>query len=780
MFMERREAEAALAHYYPSLLEKIMRDGKRGGTSNRSPGRAGLRRGSQPRRYRPFVEEMETRCLPTAYFVATNGSDTNPGTIDAPFQHIQAAANLAVAGDMVFIRAGTYRETVRPANSGTDAAPIYYAPYNGESVTVSGADLIDPTSWTQTNGSIYQATMPWTLGDGDQIFVDGQMMNEARFPNTSLDVSYPNTLSVTSEMHSGSGANEVATIHNAALNQPANYWVGAILHIRLGLGNWVQITEPVDSSAPGQISFHPHLERVDTPSDYQPYPGNQFWLSGKFTELDTEGEWYRDNPSSTLYLWTPTDDSPANHVVEAKSRDYAFNLINRSHISIIGLNLFASTIETDTRSTFITLDSINANYVSHYTALDDFWSPGIESSGIMLMGDNSIIQNSVVGYSAGNGVLLMGNNDKAINNIIHDVDYEATDTAAICTGDASDDPFQNNEIAYNTIYNCGRSGILFATLQTSHLHHNLVHDVLIQSQDSGAVYTWNRDGLGTEIDHNIVYDVARDWTVTWASAIHLDDNSKHYIVDHNVTFNTWNGLLVVPNNDGIQVYNNTFLGTDNSFVTWPSDQPGVHFYFVNNIFTAHVEWPNLSQISQAANIRDPQEGGADPQFVNPAAYDFELSPTSPAINAGIPVPPYTDGYPGTAPDIGAYWYGVPTWQAGAGTGPMSGLGRREYRVAATVTQADSTLSLGLPPLASALPRSGFFLPNVSPDRTDWIARTIVQESAGGAFVPGTIAPDSVEPLGQSLTRKGALPGPRLTSPEVADRPDLVFNTDMVL
>src|SRR5262249_28130014 len=145
---------------------------------------------------------------------------------------------------------------------------------------------------------------------------------------------------------------------------------------------------------------------------------------------------------------------------------------NRSHITIQGLNLFAATINTNTNSTYITLDGINAQYVSHYTALDVFWAPGVESSGIQLRGANSVVMNSTIAYSAGNGLLLMGDNDQAINNVIHDVNYEATDTAAINTGDASDDPFQNNEIAYNTIYNAGRSGILFATLQASHLHHN--------------------------------------------------------------------------------------------------------------------------------------------------------------------------------------------------------------------------------------------------------------------------------------------------------------------
>ena len=70
-------------------------------------------------------------------------------------------------------------------------APIAYMPYNHEKVVIDGADPI--ANWTNYRGSIYQAPMNWSVnqGDGDQVFVDGQMMNYARYPNSSLDVSNP-------------------------------------------------------------------------------------------------------------------------------------------------------------------------------------------------------------------------------------------------------------------------------------------------------------------------------------------------------------------------------------------------------------------------------------------------------------------------------------------------------------------------------------------------------------------------------------------------------------
>jgi hypothetical protein len=60
--------------------------------------------------------------------------------------------------------------------------------------------------------------------------------------------------------------------------------------------------------------------------------------------------------------------------------------------------------------------------------------------------------------------------------------------------------------------------------------------------------------------------------------------------------------------------------------------------------------------------------GTDPQFVDPAHGNFQLQPTSPAIGAGVAIPPYTDGFEGPAPDIGAYDHSLPQWRAGGGQG----------------------------------------------------------------------------------------------------------------
>lgn len=71
---------------------------------------------------------------------AQNAADTNPGTPEKPFKTINAAAQSARPGDTVLVCAGTYRERVAPANSGTPQAPVTYMAAPGEHVEVKGSE----------------------------------------------------------------------------------------------------------------------------------------------------------------------------------------------------------------------------------------------------------------------------------------------------------------------------------------------------------------------------------------------------------------------------------------------------------------------------------------------------------------------------------------------------------------------------------------------------------------------------------------------------------------
>jgi hypothetical protein len=78
------------------------------------------------------------------YYVSTAGDDDNPGTETRPWQTIQKAADTLVAGDTVYIRAGTYHERVIPQNSGSAGQYITYAAYPGETAIIDGTGVVVP------------------------------------------------------------------------------------------------------------------------------------------------------------------------------------------------------------------------------------------------------------------------------------------------------------------------------------------------------------------------------------------------------------------------------------------------------------------------------------------------------------------------------------------------------------------------------------------------------------------------------------------------------------
>jgi hypothetical protein len=91
--------------------------------------------------------------------VATNGNDTNPGTQAAPLRTIQRGAELAQAGDVVTVHAGTYRERITPPRGGeSDAKRITYQAAAGEAVEVKGSEIVK--NWVKMQDGVWHVTIP--------------------------------------------------------------------------------------------------------------------------------------------------------------------------------------------------------------------------------------------------------------------------------------------------------------------------------------------------------------------------------------------------------------------------------------------------------------------------------------------------------------------------------------------------------------------------------------------------------------------------------------------
>ena len=286
------------------------------------------------------------------YYVAKKMSDSNNGTATStPFKTIQKAVTVAVAGDTVNTRSGTYRETVTPSNSGTASAKITYQNYRGEAVTISGADQIT-AAWSVDAGKIYKTTVTLTKGDRNQVFVDGAAMALARWPNCTNSTFMDQQALRTVQRSSG------GTITDTNLSDAEGFFQGAsVAYTDDGLPqyHWVYYKGKVTASG---ASLGHTLKLAKGPSG----PGGLFWLFSSRNLLDAPREWYYDSTNAQFYLYTPAGDSPVTNRVEVKARNYSLDLSGRSHLNITGINTFGCGLLTDESSSYNTIDGMTADY----------------------------------------------------------------------------------------------------------------------------------------------------------------------------------------------------------------------------------------------------------------------------------------------------------------------------------------------------------------------------------------------------------------------------------
>ena len=72
------------------------------------------------------------------YVVSPQGNDSNPGTLDQPWQTIYKANRTLLPGDTVLVREGTYQEQIRPQRDGEAGRPIVYTAMEGENAVIEG------------------------------------------------------------------------------------------------------------------------------------------------------------------------------------------------------------------------------------------------------------------------------------------------------------------------------------------------------------------------------------------------------------------------------------------------------------------------------------------------------------------------------------------------------------------------------------------------------------------------------------------------------------------
>lgn len=574
------------------------------------------------------------------YYVSKSGNDANDGSENAPFLTIGKAASVLTAGETCVIGEGVYKETVTPKNSGEYGAPISFIAKQGEKVVISGTEKITST-WEHYKDGIYKTNTHMWRRTENQIFVNGEMAQIARYPNKNSD----NFISVGTTLSADSASDHFVT--DADLTQPDGFFNGARISTE-GTSHYLHFTSTVTDYKKGTANF----EKIDSGWD-SPTTNSNYYFYDSLALLDAENEWYYDG-NGTIYYKPKNNQNPNNLTFEYSVRPDAFDARDKSNIFIGGLEIFGASVKTNEGSEYLTLDSNKILYYYH-THVSRVYPWGANWYGVELWGENSVVSNCEIAYGAEGGVQVYADNCSVVNNYIHDINYINSNAAAI-------EPKYANYtlISHNTIDNIARSAIILSC-KNMRVCYNKISNCAVNTHDVSGIGSYMFDAEGTvEVDHNIIYDCDDGHSFV---AYYLDNGSMNYLVHHNVCYDV--DLAMILNNPSYnnRIYNNTFLSTktiqtgnmqnpweNNAFIgaVWDGDQ------FYNNIMpslyygTGAYMKNNLLSTNSSVKLNK----------------DCTLQSGSIAIDKGIALPVGTDKFVGSAVDIGAYEYGETPWNAG--------------------------------------------------------------------------------------------------------------------
>jgi hypothetical protein len=182
-----------------------------------------------------------------------------------------------------------------------------------------------------------------------------------------------------------------------------------------------------------------------------------------------------------------------------------------------------------------------------------------------------------------------------------------------------------------------------------------------------VIYTKGLDGAGTEISYNRInggynkpFIYQNPAYQRQLGGIMLDDGSRNFIVHHNVVWNSQIGIkigTIGSPSSGNRIYNNTLWGNSMGAIGTYGNAGLSDIKVYNNLADYIPEgWVGTDVKNNLVTT--------NPGFVDVANGNFQLQGSSIAIDKGLVISGYTDGYAGAAPDVGAYEFGK-TWSAGA-------------------------------------------------------------------------------------------------------------------
>jgi hypothetical protein len=453
---------------------------------------------------------------PANYYVATDGNDSDAGTIGAPFATIQKGVDMLSAGDTLYIREGTYHEEVElVALTGTEANRITITNYPNDTneVILDGTEEI-ASSWDVHSGNIYKTTLS---EDIRQLFVDGKMMTPARWPNADNPMATNSNHWDKSTTWADMDESQARADHMYHAGTPSLSGTGKSFQggmAILNTGGWKTYARIINSHTAGSNNFTHDPGAVFG----RGLSHSCYYIESDMDCLDAEEEWFYNPSTKVLYLYAAggVDPDTLNNI-RGKRRNYAMELDYCEYLTIRGLKFYGNTLRSDEGRQLI-IDGCTFSYPSFRPTMlgipsdkrdEDEYYPVPHFDGMTTINNTSgaltqnVVKNCTFQYTGGLGLDMdKGKEDVIENNYFEYIDFSGLGQTSIMFQNNPDSVLRRNTIHTTSASECIRLG-LRSLSEYNHVWYtgNLQSDGGIfqfrwENQNGSIVrYNWARDTL---------------------------------------------------------------------------------------------------------------------------------------------------------------------------------------------------------------------------------------------------------------------------------------------
>jgi hypothetical protein len=532
-------------------------------------------------------------------------------------------------------------------------------------------------------------------GSVRQIFVEDKMMIEARWPNMSLDDLWNRNRWA----RAGKGS-RYGKMVDPNLAKTGIDWTGAIAHLNVA-HQFYTWTRTVTNHEPGSNTFN-YAANLQTITNYadkeRPWEDDRYCLTGKLEALDTEGEWFHDEETGTLYMWAPGGVDPGSLRIETKARDFAFSGAETSFLRLAGFEFFACTFELNNADGSV-IEDCHVRYPNWARRLyDDPEAVDSDQAATRLSGNSITIRDCSFAWGPTKGLQVDGRRNVVEDCLFHDFCWNGSlRDPVVSIHSQGEEPAEDRCIVRHcTLLNAGNAIINYRGLPGHIIEYNHVYNGGLCCKDVALVYTGSPKTAGSIVRYNWVHGCHTESVnrkgLHGGLGIRGDDQTRSLTVHHNVVWDCGRDGIIVKG-DFNRVFNNTVfdIGTKanpGNYINMHTE-PEPEKWWRNQHPLLEVQNANSRIANNAALTITRQNNGKPYEFEKNLShnyrepdlplldidnYDFRPKAGSPLVDGGEHIPGFTDGYKGKAPDIGAYEQGGKHWIPGITWDPDKVLG----------------------------------------------------------------------------------------------------------